>query len=219
MITNFLMLWKKIQARSRIYWKLIFMFAYEHFPISVWSFYYITPILSQSSETGYSQRTRQGGISVKLSIHSLIAEPIFTLSFQLEWIQWIQVQLHVAVYRWLFLRGLHNKVVNKKCWIWWWLRIEPRGTSVKLSIHLLVAELIFTVCFQLEWIQCIQVELHVAVYWWLFLRGLHNKVVIVCKGVPAPLFKAPTPWPSLAPIFKIFVSPLLFSAPPPFKVF
>ena len=153
MITNFLMLWKKIQVRSRIYWKLIFMFAYEYFPISVWSFYYITPILSQSSETGYSQRTRQG------------------------------------------------------------------GTSVKLSIHLLVAELIFTVCFQLEWIQCIQVELHVAVYWWLFLRGLHNKVVIVCKGVPAPLFKAPTPWPSLAPIFKIFVSPLLFSAPPPFKVF
>ena len=36
---------------------------------------------------------------------------------------------------------------------------------------------------------------------------------------PPPLFKAPTPGPSLPPLFKIFVSPPLFSAPPHFKVF
>ena len=41
------------------------------------------------------------------------------------------------------------------------------------------------------------------------------------KGVPAHLiFNAPAPWPSLPPpLFKIFVSPPLFSIPPPFKVF
>ena len=45
-------------------------------------------------------------------------------------------------------------------------------------------------------------------------------IVIVHKGVPAPLlFKAPTPWPSLPSLFKIFVSPPLFSVPPSFKVF
>ena len=43
---------------------------------------------------------------------------------------------------------------------------------------------------------------------------------IVCKGVPAPLFKASTPWPSMPPsLFKIFVSPPLFSVLPSFKVF
>ena len=41
---------------------------------------------------------------------------------------------------------------------------------------------------------------------------------IVRKGSPAPLFKAPTPWPSL-PLFKIFVCPPLFSVPSPFKAF
>ena len=50
-----------------------------------------------------------------------------------------------------------------------------------------------------------------------------SKEGIVHKGVPAPppllLFKAPTLWPSLSPLFKIFISPPLFSVPPPFKVF
>ena len=41
---------------------------------------------------------------------------------------------------------------------------------------------------------------------------------IVHKGVPAPLFKTPTPWPSLTPLFKIFVPRLLFSVPPPFEI-
>ena len=40
----------------------------------------------------------------------------------------------------------------------------------------------------------------------------------VFSGSP-PLFKAPNPRPSLPPLFKIFLSPPLFSIPPPFKVF
>ena len=46
--------------------------------------------------------------------------------------------------------------------------------------------------------------------------------IIVCKWVPVflPFWSHPcTPWPSLLPYFKIFVSPPLFSVPPPFKVF
>ena len=46
---------------------------------------------------------------------------------------------------------------------------------------------------------------------------------MIHKRVPAPLFKAPTPWPSLpSPLFKnfCFPSPLfLFSIQPSFKVF
>ena len=40
------------------------------------------------------------------------------------------------------------------------------------------------------------------------------------KGVPAPpLLKSPCPSPCLAPLFKIFVSSLLLSIPPTFKIF
>ena len=42
---------------------------------------------------------------------------------------------------------------------------------------------------------------------------------IVRKGVPGPLFKAPTPWSSLSPLFKILVSLSICSVPPSFKVF
>ena len=48
----------------------------------------------------------------------------------------------------------------------------------------------------------------------------HN-IAIVREGIPAPLFlRHPLlAWPSLPPLLKIFVSPPLFSVPPPFKVF
>ena len=50
-------------------------------------------------------------------------------------------------------------------------------------------------------------------------KGSSCRLSKVRKGVPAHLlFKAPTPWHSLSPLFKIFVSPPLFSVPSPFKV-
>ena len=51
---------------------------------------------------------------------------------------------------------------------------------------------------------------------------VQRNITMVHKGVPEsppPLSKAPTPWPSLPPLFKIFVFPPLLSVPPPFKVF
>ena len=39
------------------------------------------------------------------------------------------------------------------------------------------------------------------------------------KGVPAPLFQAPTSWPSLPPLPLKYLFPLPFSVPPSFKVF
>ena len=42
---------------------------------------------------------------------------------------------------------------------------------------------------------------------------------IVCKGAQAPPFQGTNPLTQLAPLFKIFVSPPLFSVPLPFKVF
>ena len=46
-----------------------------------------------------------------------------------------------------------------------------------------------------------------------------QQTIIMCKGVPAPLFKAPTPWPSL-PYFLKSLFPLpSFLFPPLFKVF
>ena len=48
--------------------------------------------------------------------------------------------------------------------------------------------------------------------------SVKTEEIIVRTGVPAPL-KAPTPWPSPPPRFKIFASPLLFSVQPPFRVF
>ena len=42
---------------------------------------------------------------------------------------------------------------------------------------------------------------------------------IVCKGVPAPPFLRHSPLDPGCPLYKIFVSPLLFSVSPPYKVF
>ena len=51
----------------------------------------------------------------------------------------------------------------------------------------------------------------------LLKNGRPVPKLIVRKGVLAtPLFKAPTPLPSLHPLFKIFVSPAPFSVAPPF---
>ena len=44
-------------------------------------------------------------------------------------------------------------------------------------------------------------------------------LTIVRKGVPAPPFLRHPLLGPLCPLFKIFVSPLLFSVPPSFKVF
>ena len=44
-------------------------------------------------------------------------------------------------------------------------------------------------------------------------------ICIVRKGVPAPSFLRHPPLKPACPLFKIFVSTLLFSIPPPFKVF
>ena len=38
-------------------------------------------------------------------------------------------------------------------------------------------------------------------------------------GSSPPFFQAPTPWPSLPSLFKIFFSPPLFSVPPPLRYF
>ena len=53
-----------------------------------------------------------------------------------------------------------------------------------------------------------------------YLRAYQTSMIIVCKGVPAPsLFNAPTRWPSLHPLSKIFLFPPFYSVPPPFKIF
>ena len=53
-------------------------------------------------------------------------------------------------------------------------------------------------------------------------QSMSMTYAIVCKEIPVrplPLFKAPTSWSSMLPLFKIFGSPSLFSVPPSFKVF
>ena len=52
---------------------------------------------------------------------------------------------------------------------------------------------------------------------WIIYKILNKS--IVRKRIPVPPFKALISWPSLPPVFKIFVSPHLFSVPLPFQVF
>ena len=54
----------------------------------------------------------------------------------------------------------------------------------------------------------------------LFKDTIKVYFCIVHKGVPAPpLLRHPPLDPACPPLFKIFVSPPLFSVPPPFKLF
>ena len=116
----------------------------------------------------------------------------------------------------LCLCNFMNIYANRKC-------VSLSNTNLIIiyivcSIYLYMY--IFDICENMQTnkqrSRLIQRKLKYKLFWQSSLE-----IVIVLKGVPAPLFfKAPTPWPSLPlPPSKIFVSPHLFSAPPHFKVF